>query len=283
MSNYRDYQAKVIAHSKSPEGHEVVTFNLSYWRAIHAELMTHKAPSRNASSSRAIPVQRMLKMVWSDPARPIYWGSNRPGMQAGEELTGWRRLVARMLWRSAAVSAVAHSWGLMKVGLHKQVANRVTEPYQRINVVFTVQRACLEDIFALRDHPSAQPEFRVLAQEMKAALSISIPRQLRHGEWHLPFVHPGADRGLELPQQLAASAARCARVSYMNHDGSTPDIRKDVELHDSLKGSVPPHMSPFEHQLKCMPLYLVESKNQYANFYGFMPYRTMMERDFSPV
>src|SRR5690606_30080072 len=110
---------------------------LRYPRFIHAEFMTHRAFSRNASSSRAIPVHKMLSQVWNDPATPIHWGASRPGMQAREELKGWKRKAAQAIWKLAGRAACVFAWGAMKLGLHKQVANRILEPWQYIHVVVT--------------------------------------------------------------------------------------------------------------------------------------------------
>ena len=100
-------QAKIIEDSISSTGKRITTFQLLYPRFIHAELMTHRVFSRNASSSRAIPVTKMLAMVREDPAMPIHWGRNQPGMQAKEELLLGDRYLAEVLWREAAQKAAS--------------------------------------------------------------------------------------------------------------------------------------------------------------------------------
>ena len=79
-------KAKVICDSISPSGVRLTTLELQYHRFVHSEMMTHRMLSRNASSSRAIPVEKMLKQVAENPAMPIHWGKNQAGMQAREEL-----------------------------------------------------------------------------------------------------------------------------------------------------------------------------------------------------
>ena len=160
--------ARIIADSVNPAGQRVTTLQLRYWRAVHAELMTHRAFSRNASSSRAIPVRKMLAQVWGDPAGPLHWGANQAGMQAEQELTGWRRSAAQRLWRLSGRAMCAAAWAGMKLGLHKQVVNRMLEPWQFISVVLTSTE--WDSFFALRDHPAAQPEIRTLAVAMRAAM-----------------------------------------------------------------------------------------------------------------
>ncbi len=243
---------QIIADSISPDGVRLTTFRLSYWRSIHAEVMTHREFSRNASSSRAIPILRMLRQVWSKPAGPRFWGTNKPGMQAGVELTGWRKGVSKFVWNLAAKSAASFSWMLMKLGNHKQLANRVTEPYQFISVVVT--STSYANFFILRDHGAAQPEIQDLAVDMKKALLTSRPQQLAEGEWHLPFVtgdevatHVGTPTEWLLP---VMSAARAARASYNNFDGSKADAAKDLALFEKLVIDRPAHASPTEHQAK---------------------------------
>lgn len=239
-------EAKVIKDSISTSGYRLTTMELTYPRYIHAEFMTHRVFSRNAASSRAIPAKRFRKQVLEQPVVPLQWGSNKPGMQAGEELTGWRKLAARALWRVAALCALTLNWGLEKVGLHKQVANRILEPFFHIKVIVTATD--WDNFFALRTHPAAQPEIQELACKMLAAMNTSSPRVLHEGEWHLPYVTDQEIKkyGLETAKQL--SVARCARVSFLNHDGTKPNIPGDQSLYQKLLGNTPAHASPTEHQ-----------------------------------
>lgn len=249
--------ARVIADSVNPDGQRIATLQLRYWRSIHAELMTHRTFSRNASSSRAIPVRKMLAQVWSDPAGPEHWGSNQPGMQAGAELTGWRLRAARATWKWAGRAMCAAAWAGMKLGLHKQVVNRMLEPWQFISVVLTSTE--WDNFVALRDHPAAQPEIRTLAVAMRTAMRASTPRPLEWGQWHLPYVHPTEG-------DIRASVARCARVSYLTHDQAQPRLEDDIALHDRLMRAEPAHASPAEHQAQATP-------GRFANFNGWASYR----------
>lgn len=218
--------------------------------------------SRNASSSRAIPVRKMLAQVWGDPAGPLHWGANQAGMQAEQELTGWRRSAAQALWRFSGRAMCAAAWAGMKLGLHKQVANRLLEPWQFITVIITATD--WDNFFALRDHPAAQPEIRDLAVAIRTAMAASTPRQLQWGEWHLPYVRPG----VEIEDALKSSTARCARTSYLNHDSTAPTDAQDAELHDRLMLADPPHASPAEHPAQARP-------GRFANLSGFCSYRTL--------
>lgn len=284
---------RVLAKSLSPAGVTLATVQLRYWRAIHAELMTHRVFSRNASSSRAVPVKTMLKQVWDDPAGPIHWGRNQPGMQAGNQLQGWRLWMAKKLWLWAGRTMCVFAWLLMHLGLHKQVANRLLEPWQYIHVVVTATE--WENFYQLRCHPDAQPEIQELAEAIRAALFYATARPLKAGEWHLPYVDfniehlldmmlaeaewpdPAPGRISTLLDGIKASVARCARTSYITHGDTYPDLSKDFALHERLVGSEPLHASPTEHQAMAL-----EDDSWCKNFRGFRQYRDMLEKGQCP-
>ncbi len=278
--------AEIIADSQSAyaapsEGGRLTTFKLRYPRFIHAELMTHRVFSRNASSSRAIPVKRLIEDIRRDPAMPIHWGRNQPGMQAREEHDAPVELhameergdfdglilyhevaqsyTAVETWLEAMEFAILHAEAFDKAGYHKQIVNRLLEPFSHINVVLTA--SMLDNFFHLRRHPDAQPEIKVLADAMWEAMQASRPDELFVDDWHLPFVTQGdtvemVDGGngnvLEIERDLMhlqrISVARCARVSYETHDGRVPTADEDLKLYDRLVGSAPLHASPAEHQ-----------------------------------
>ena len=286
-------QAKIIEDSISKAGKRITTFQLLYPRFIHAELMTHRVFSRNASSSRAIPVSKMIAMVREEPAMPIHWGKNQPGMQAKEELMLGDRYKAEVLWREAAQKAASVAERMMEMGLHKQVANRILEPFQHISVVLTSTE--FDNWFELRAHPDAQPEIQALAIAMREAMEQSTPKELKHGEWHLPYVtqeerNDGFFKANEDNASLLrqVSAARCCRVSYLKHDGSVASISDDLDLCDKLVGSRPLHASPFEHQ--ATPDVLVPGNRMqmagwktpelHGNFSGWIQYRKQIENLF---
>jgi hypothetical protein len=263
-------EAKVVEDSIYEGGKRLVTMQLKYQRFIHAELMTHRVFSRNASSSRAIPVAKMLQQVYEEPAMPVEWGKNQPGMQSRELLSAEDTECAKSSWLAAAKMAAGAAEALMETGVHKQIANRLLEPFQWIHVVVTATE--WDNFFALRDHPDAQPEIRELARAMKAAMVASTPRQLGDGEWHLPYVLQPERETLSLAEQIACSVARCARVSYLRHDHTMPTLINDVDLHDKLVLANPPHMSPTEHQ--ATP---TMDTGKEANLRGWMQYRRQIE------
>ena len=247
--------AQIIADSISPEGIRLTTMQLRYPRFIHSEFLTHRTFSRNASSSRAIPVARMIEDLHYDPAIPIYWGSNKPGMQAGAELTGEDLLYCKTLWLQAMELNIDTASRMVEAGLHKQIANRIIEPWAHINVVCT--STDWANFFALRAHADAQPEIKELAEAMMAAMGQSDPILMAPGMWHLPYISSsdiedacaGEEPGTDYIDVLKkVSVARCARVSYLTHDGRPTSVQEDLALYEKLVVSQPSHSSPAEHQ-----------------------------------
>ena len=278
-------QAKIIEDSISSTGKRITTFQLLYPRFIHAELMTHRVFSRNASSSRAIPVTKMLAMVREDPAMPIHWGKNQPGMQANEQLALGNQYLAEVLWREAAQKAASVAERMMELGLHKQVTNRILEPFQHISVVLTATD--FNNWFELRAHPDAQPEIQALAKAMQFEMACREPNELDWGDWHLPYVTSDErndqffKNNPELLRQI--SAARCCRVSYLKHDGTVASVSDDLALCEKLIGAKPLHASPFEHQATPDEFDEVHGYHYpelHGNFTGWIQYRKQIEHRF---
>lgn len=264
--------AQIIEDSVSTmSGVRLTTLQLCYPRMVHSEFLTHRVFTRNASSSRAIPVAKMIKMIRDNPAMPIHWGKNQPGMQAHEELTGYERATVKAEWLRAADNAADTAERMMAAGAHKQVVNRILEPFQHIHVIVTSTE--WDNFFELRDHPDAQPEIRELAIQMKLAMDASAPKWLKSGEWHLPYVSDEEREIHPISQTRVMSGARCARVSYLTHDGAKPTMNGDMELYDQLVTSKPMHASPIEHQAVAG----VDSTAWSGNFRGWTQYRKLVE------
>lgn len=262
--------AKVVCDSIGPEGVRLTTVEARYNRYIHSEFMTHRVFSRNASSSRAIPSKRIRAAVKNDPARPVFWGKNQAGMQANEELRGWRRGLAERLFMGSRHIMLLVVWALECLGLHKQLANRLLEPWSHITVVMTATEWA--NFFALRINKDAQPEMRALAYAIQRAMDDSIPERLLHGEWHLPYVQPWERKCYPYWKLIQLSVARCARVSYLKHDGGTSTWQEDCKLHDRLVQSG--HMSPTEHQATPGDAYPYQTyPYQTSNLRGWVQYR----------
>lgn len=273
--------AKVVEDSETvtPSGKVIrlTTIEARYPRFIHAEVMTHRMFSRNASSSRAIPTKRAVKMIREDPAMPIHWGANQKGMQAEREMSAVPKALVRFLWLMGMWIMTTIALLADRLGAHKQIVNRLCEPWAHITVVISATEWA--NFFALRRHPDAQPEIQALAEEIYQAISWSDPQYLNAGEWHLPYIDENYDLRearvyaaqtgqdvIDILKQM--SAARCARVSYLTHDGKNPTVEQDVMLYKRLAGSAPIHASPLEHQ--ATP---TNEEDFVANFQGWKQFR----------
>lgn len=222
------------------------TLLLRYPRWIHAELMTHRVFSRNAASSRAIPVDKLIQDVIDNPAMPIHWGKNQKGMQANEELTGTALQVTKDLWTRMMQTSVMYAQAMNHQGAHKQIINRLLEPYAHITVL--VSSTEWSNFLALRDHADAEPHIAMLARKVRRELEREDNIQtLEPGEWHTPFVadEPGAKGGAQA--LLKKSVACSASTSYKTVDGFDMTLEKAIVIHDKLVGSTPIHASPAEH------------------------------------
>ena len=285
--------AQIIADSISPEGIRLTTMQLRYPRFIHAEFMTHRVFSRNASSSRAIPVERMIKDLRRDPAMPVYWGSNKPGMQAGAELAGDDLARAKDRWMRGMDDAIQNASRMIDLGLHKQIANRILEPWAHINTVCTATDWA--NFFALRAHPDAQPEIKVLAEAMLEAMGTTDPVLMEPGQWHLPYVtdeerrdaYHGPSQTSEWELLKKVSVARCARVSYLTHDGRKTTIEEDMALYEKLLVSQPLHASPAEHQATPDRVFAThdgeviwDNPSLHGNFSGWIQFRKTLPNEF---
>lgn len=270
------YECKILADSVNPKGCRLTTFEVTYPRFVHSEFMTHRTLSRNAASSRAIPVKKVLDKVQLDPVLPVFWGKNQAGMQANAELEGDDLIAAKEAWLWTRDQAVIGVERMLKAGLHKQIANRALEPWFWITVLVTATD--YSNFFGLRRHKDAQPEIKYIADLMYDAYTTHEPTQLKNKEWHLPLAPDKEEllkSGSSMEDILKICTGRAARISYLTHDG-VRNPAADLELHDKLKTSR--HMSPFEHCAQAL-----NNCKYYGNFKGFKQYRKFIpnESDFS--
>lgn len=265
-------QSKIIADSINSTGDRLTTFQLMYPRYIHSEVMTHRVFSRNASSSRAVPIATSITRIEDGPVLPVF-AENRPGMQPGEGLDPERQAAAEDLWRRHREMSIGIARELADLGVHKQWANRVLEIHSHIHVIVTASE--FENFFKLRCSPLAQSEFRDLAEKMREQYRLNKPARLQMGDWHLPYVEGVRRNFIEDPVGGAMlSAARCARVSYLRHDGQEPVEDEDLKLAHRL--FTDQHLSPFEHQALCSPgapAYLCGNLKR-----GWQQFRKIMEQ-----
>ena len=284
---------KILADSIAPCGKRLTTKEWRYPRSIHSEIMTHKMLSKNSASSRAIPTPTLITRVVDDPFVPKYIGANQKGMQAGEELSEEQKTLARKLWLDGRDNAVDTARKLLELGIHKQVVNRIIEPWMWITII--VSGTEWDNVWGLRCHEMAEPHFQELAYMSRDAMKESTPKQLKEGQWHTPLAPvddedtraisqhvvltsttPEERTGVGLSALLTGgqgfaddgalatrlkaevektllkiSVGRCARVSYLTHDGRRA-IEEDIALHDRLVVQTPLHASPAEHVAQAM-------------------------------
>jgi thymidylate synthase ThyX len=248
-SSYEFTRATVVADSIGlSEDSRVATFVLTYPRFIHGQMMTHRMAARNAQSSRAVPVDKMISQVMDNPVMPVEFLEDVRGMVGGKPLDA--NSDARRTWLRASVDAAASAMELRMAGVHKQHANRILEPFLTITAVFTFEAKWLTHFFGLRLEHDAQPEIQCLARDMYDAVSASTPSRLSEGQWHVPLMTPSEISTTPIDVLSKCSAARCARASYLNFDG-TKDINKDLGLFSRLQTDG--HLSPLEHVLTPVP------------------------------
>lgn len=247
--------AKVIEDSISTDGHRLTTMEIVCHRFVLAEFNTHRAFSRNSASSRAIPVRKQLDRVRNDMAYPLEWPSEQKGMQGGAGIEDIRQ--AETWWEGAAENAIQAAEALASLGLHKSLVNRLLEPFMWHTIIVTATD--WSGFFEQRCSPLAQPEIRAVAEKMREVYADSTPVVLSERAWHLPYVdsedldaladlvgvHPDMYKQV-IEEAKKVSAARCARVSYLTHDGNR-DVQEDISLYERLVLANPPHWSPLEH------------------------------------
>jgi hypothetical protein len=246
--------AKVVADSLAANnGVRLVTLELEYPRMIHSEMMTHRQFSRNASSTRAIPINKAVEIALFNKVYPTFWYKNQAGMKAKKEEID-QPIVAEVVWNHMILTCTEGAMKLANLGLHKQWAGRCLEWFSHIKVLVTSTE--WDNFFTLRDHPDAQPEIQGLARAIKQAMAESTPITLKEGEWHLPYIELYRDTYgnlhylsngelISLEDAKAISASCCAQVSYRKLDNSKD---KAKEIFNKLISMKPAHASPVEHQ-----------------------------------
>jgi hypothetical protein len=319
--------AKVIADSVSREGKRLTTLQLRYPLIIHAESKTHRllsesgeaidelitpgvmsdpALSRNARSSRAVPIERMIQEVIEDPFIPLHWGAAQPGMQAYAECDemvslphedhahGAFNTTREKGWLWARDHAVDAARAFSTAGYAKQIANRLLNPFLHIDTLVSATE--WDNFFELRLHHAAEPHMRILAEAMRDAMAVSVPIQMEPGDWHLPYIsdEEAYSAGLGIPTLRKLSAARCARISYAPFDGDG-SVEAELRRYDLLVGSRPLHATPVEHQAtpdrwidpsmhdKFDVYARWDSQGDHRNFVGWRQNRAFVEREMAGV
>lgn len=278
MESYSNkIQAKVIADSINRNGDRITTLELDYNRFILSEFNTHRVFSRNTMSSRAVPIQKMIDQVIYSPAMPVEWGKNQSGMQATEFLNNTDIEKAKNVWISASRDMARHAKYLSDLGVHKQIVNRLLEPFQMVRTIVTSTN--WENFFYLRDHAAAQPEIQQLAKAIKSAMAESKPICKTDKEWHIPYINQKdgkfytlSGKEISLGDALTISASCCAQVSYRKNDAT---LEKAYRVKERLINGRETHFSPFEHQARADSIN--HYKQLHGNLNGWAQYRKELE------
>jgi hypothetical protein len=256
-------RVEVVLHSISEAGKEIITFLVDHPRLVHSEELKHRQFSYSAASSRAIPSAKMAEQL---TGMPVSFGKNQGGMQAGEEwnapvLLADRELTPETAWEFAKQGAMMVSKAFADAGYHKQVYNRLTEPFQMIRVLVTATET--DNFYWLRNDKAADPTLQEQARCMQEAHKLSTPQVLKAGQYHLPFVESllsSDDSGLQyfyetesavgttdylsLEDAIKVSCARCAATSFRNENYG---LEKSLQVYDRLVNGDKVHAGALEH------------------------------------
>ncbi len=262
--------AKLIVYSECEKtGKRIATFVLNVPKFIQPHLNSHRALSKNSASSRAVPAKKMRTKVIISPFIPVYFGENKAGMQSGEPLKGFRLNIAKVVWLWSRYIIVFFHFIGEKINLHKEILNRLIEPWIMTEVILTGTE--WSNFLKLRNNSAAQPEIQAVAKQISDIFESSTPTKLKVGEWHTPFLKE-EEKGLSIDLQKKICTARCARVSYFLFDGKQSNLESDTKLCERLLSSG--HWSPFEHVAQAM-----DSEDRSGNFVGWKQYRKEFEQE----
>jgi hypothetical protein len=186
----------------------------------------------------------------NDPALPVYWGANEPGMSARCEVKDTD--LAREAWHQAGIKQLEAAELLNDIGLHKQITNRVLESHQFTTEVITGTE--WDNFYHLRLDKHAQPEMQEIARVIKQAIASAPTESLDVHDYHLPFIKQQGteyfsmvgelEEALTLEEAINVSMSVCAQASFRIADGS---LEKANRLNDMLLFSDPVNASPSEH------------------------------------
>jgi hypothetical protein len=268
----------VLKSINTLNGARMMTLRCHYPRIIHAEVKTHSALKTNSASSRAVPVKAMNESILNDVAMPVRFGANQAGMQdRGSEHNGrvyhpehMINFNGRDAWQAAAADAVLWADVLSEAGYHKQICNRVTEPYQWMDVIMSGSEWA--NLFWLRCDEDADPTFQLLADLCLQAYLHDSWDELGEGDYHLPFVHYQRDecgkqqfytceidcsdsytngfqyeKPLTLEEAQLVSMSVSAQASFRKADAT---LEKALVIEQKLFSGKKVHASPSEHQAK---------------------------------
>mgnify|MGYP006921313044 CR=1 FL=1 len=267
--------ALVLADSVAPNGARLTTLDVTFPMFVQPQLLRHRAFSFSVQSTRAVPLETQIARVRESAVGPSRWGAAQRGMVAAEEVSETTARHALANWEAAAVEAANYAHRLLSLGVHQEVAGRLLAPFATCRAIVSATE--WDNFFALRISGEAQAEIRELAEAIRDAREASVPAPLSLGQWHLPMVDAedvawaladsAGDADVALRLVRLVSAGRCARVSFLQHDGrrGTP---RDAKLGARLAADG--HWSALEHQATPHVARLAS-----GNFRGWQQFRKM--------
>lgn len=272
-------KAKILAWSVNPAGDQLITAEMKYPRWLHPEIMTYGMLAKSSASSRAIPVEKILKQVEEQPEFPMFYGYEQRGMQSGEEMSSvdlWDAECMIEQIHEATVNIVkeyieSHA---KEHRLHKSLINRYLEPFMEHTVILTANATAWNHVMSQRIHPDAEKHIDYLMRLFQVQLEENKPKELQWGEWHLPFAD-NLGNDVSIADKVKVSSARCARSSYLNHNGVI-SVEDDLSLYGKLFSADPPHLSPFEHPAMAEENWAKVYADQ-GKFKGFRQHRYEVE------
>ena len=313
--------AQIVAHSINEQGDELISVMATFPRIILSEINTHRMLSKNTSSSRAIPFNKMVETIENDPFIPIAWQKEHKGMQGSEYFTSEFHIeLLRQNWLKGRDYAVITATAGTLLGSTKQLANRLLEPFMWTTMLITGPKSGWDNFFHLRcpsytfhtdesekdfvfrskkdvitkfgesewvedgfDKPlkslteldwlklnygQAEIHMMALAECIWDAVNESTPKQLKAGEWHIPFgdkMDISSEEYINITGKVIlktedlikikvkSSVAMAARTSYtVVGEEKGLDYESLIGLHDRLLAQDPPHSSPLEHCARAM-------------------------------
>ena len=246
-------EAEVLLKSEGTHSN-IVTLRVRFPRFVAEQFLKHRMFSCNAVSSRAMSVPKMNQWILNNTADPIFWGAQKKGMQPDVEHSqllqdsegygtyiGLEDTTPEEAWYDARNFAMCMAKAYWDAGYHQQIPNRLTHAFQMAEYIVTATD--FDNFFNLRLHDkAAQSEITELARCMKEAIDKAPFTGLYKG-WHIPYVTDDELLTLELDDLLKVSAARCAIISYNNHDSDELlSVEKAKKIYNHLMNDTNPHL-----------------------------------------
>jgi hypothetical protein len=240
--------AAVIEDSLFPKGdpvkHRLISIEIYLPKILDAEFEKHRSINSNSSSDRAMSFTRVSCM---DPFIPsdirisnVSMRSDSPAPSAVADSF----IQTVMELRDYTIDKL-HPFHKM---IHKQHLNRYMVAYSMQKKLATATLDWWNYFIKLRAAPDADPAIIKVARCIQQAIQASEPVDPAEKVGHLCYITKEERRTLayEYPILALASAARCARTSYLRDGVNAPTLEDDLIRANKLIDDI--HLTPFDHQ-----------------------------------